>query len=184
MSVISKCFALLLCGISLTAVFSACSNCEDTVVNYLESNENSMKLAAYVDNYDDLTTIIAQGLTLSETNNLLGFEIVKTEPYGYRTLVNSNRGYVLIYFDTKQVCTGSKLICFSNQEYRINMDNLEYGMSVTDVRKLDPDGEYTFLLSGWSQYPKISYHFFEDGSAFEIHYSDTLEVVEIYAFVI
>ena len=153
-------------------------------MSYLENDINSLDFAVYVDDLDELTTKVLRSPTIDDLNNQIGFEKIKKEPYGYRTVVNSNRGYVLIYFDANQVCTGYKLIRFSSQKYQNNVKSIEGGISLTDVRRLDPDGDYTFLLSSWSQYPQISYHFFEDGTAFEIHYSNDLKVAEIYTYTI
>lgn len=177
-------YLVLMCVVFLFTIFSACSYYEGTAMSYLESDVNSLELAVYIGNYDDLCVLISRGLSVDELNEQIGFGSIKTESYGYRTTVNSDKGFVLIYFDTNQISIGHKLIQFSGQEFQANVESVECGMSVADIQKLDPDGDYTFLLSSWSQYPKVSYHFFENGLAYEIYYSDEQTVASIYKYIV
>ena len=53
------------------------------------------------------------------------------------------------------------------------------GVSVKQVQKIDPDGDYDFMFTSWSGYPQTSHHYTSDGYAFSIDYNDAYEVVGI-----
>ena len=105
----------------------------------------------------------------------------------YRTLVMTTNGYMIIdyYIGEKTIEENSvitfigngelisyKLITLSKEEIKNQIIGLEVGITVDDVVRIDPNGKYDFLHTGWTGRPKYSYHYFQDGTGVEIKYDD------------
>ncbi len=111
--------------------------------------------------------------------------------YSYKTLangtyivLNTTEGYVVVWFDSEGNNPRVQNISFSSAENYNALSNIQLGMPLDSVKKADPTGQYDFLLASWSEYPKISYHFFESGNCYVVFYDEDYNVKDFHAFTI
>ena len=99
------------------------------------------------------------------------------------TVVRTPKHLYLVWFDEAGKYSFNREIVFSDIESKTKIESIKKGDDLDSVMQADKCGEYDFLFASWSGFPQISYHFFEDGSAYEIHYKDSV-VSEVYVFTI
>ncbi len=151
---------------------------------YLKETDNALNCAVNVGSYSDLVKLLNNGSDANTLNQQIGFTYIKKSPGGYRSTVKTDSGLVVIYFDQDNQFIGYQLLALSDQNILEDIRQLEIGMSITKVRSIDANARYSFLFSGSNQVPKISFHVFPDGNAFEIFYNEQLEIVKIFNYVL
>ena len=122
--------------------------------------------------YTEITKDLESGLT-DKFIKKYGVEKYKsvTEGSNY-TIIESSEGVVLITFDADRKNASSKLITFSSDTIEGALDNVKIGDQLSTVMEIDPLGNYDFMYAGWSDYPRISYHYVGDFS-YSIVYDNT-----------
>ena len=102
------------------------------------------------------------------------FEISEYKVIGQTSyvIINTTNGLILVQFDLQGNYVAKQQIEFSPIHCENNINNIQIGMSLDDVRLADPTKKYDFLLHSSSKYPQISYHFFEDGKVYYIYFEN------------
>ena len=91
---------------------------------------------------------------------------------------------VLLYFNKDSSFANYRIISFSSESSKIELKEILIGTPIDTVKKIDPQGNYSFLLHSWTKYPQISYHYFRDGSGYAVQYDDALCVISLSEFYI
>ena len=97
------------------------------------------------------------------------------------TVVQTDEGLCLVLFGNEDARGNIQKIAFSDKDAQKHIENLGEGATLTDVKNVDPKGDYSMFEADWSFFPRISYHYFENGDCYGIEYSDG-QVVGIVKF--
>jgi len=100
---------------------------------------------------------------------------------GHYTVVNASDGLCLINSDKDWQAATVRKITFSENDNESNVSSLREGMTLDDAQTADPDGQYDFWYTSWTEAPQISHHFFQDGKCFYIRFKEGI-IVEIIQF--
>ena len=145
---------------------------DQNTILYTQTNEViSYNEAAIILGNKGLVGLSSLGIKRFKKIGNLKYSVVMTEEGLYIPLFSENDAFVSMI-----PVMFSKDISF--------MDKVELGMDLNSVRDLDPNGLYDFIYHSWKDYPKISYHFYENGSALAIKYNDECKVSGILCFTI
>ena len=112
----------------------------------------------------------------------LGIYQYKSIDYINYTAIKCSDGFYLLLFDVDGKYGTLEKIVFSSAEEK-SFYALHTGMTLEDVKKIDSNGTYDFVYHSWSDYPQLSYHFFESGECFMINYDEHI-IKEIVHFTI
>ena len=97
----------------------------------------------------------------------------RTKYYNYLAVL-TDVDPVLIVFNHRGVCFFYWNIRYSDNECEDKLADIGIGDSVENVRAIDPHGDYSIFYASSSDFPQISYHFFENGHCYEIEYIDRI----------
>lgn len=87
---------------------------------------------------------------------------------------NTDNGWTIIYFSEKMNYSSHKTIQMNSLVE--SLEQVEIGLSVDEVEKLDPVGDYWFK---YSNKPWVSFHYTEDGMEYFVVYDSSFHVIEI-----
>ena len=138
---------------------------------------------ASIINDEQANTVLSQEPTTLQLQQNLGEISFKQLGVLIYTVVRTPKHLYLVWFDEAGKYSFNREIVFSDIESKTKIERIKKGDDLDSVMQADKCGEYDFLFASWSGFPQISYHFFEDGSAYEIHYKDSV-VSEVYVFTI
>ena len=110
-------------------------------------------------------------LLLKSLGNLL-YTVIKTSDSIYWVAFNADGSFAK-----------NELIEFSSVDAQKSLEKVKAGDSLESVMRADDQGNYNFIYANWSEYPQISYHFFENGNCYMICYKNRI-VTDIYSFTI
>ena len=69
---------------------------------------------------------------------------------------------------------------YNTIESKKTFDSLSLGQTLTDVKNLDPNGDYPFQYMGRTDIPMFSNHYTRDGFIIQIIYDDNYIITSIY----
>ena len=114
---------------------------------------------------------------------------------GYETIVKTNKGYLFVrYFFGEKIITEDynivsrgeqtffayyEPINFSSDNAKEKIGTLDWEADYWDMVNIDPDGKYDVSGSFGAPYLYFSYHYFTDGTGYEIKYDEKYYVEEI-----
>lgn len=180
-----KCFFFILAFISLNTVFlPGCSskNINDEGIRIVEQDAVQYKETSLNDE-ELFNTLLSKEPTMLQMQQSLEDISFKQLGVMYYTIVKTSQNLYLVWFDETEKYCFYRIIVFSDIESKTKIDRINKGDELDSVMQADPQGGYDFLYASWSGFPQISYHFFEDGSAYEILYEDGI-VSRIIVFII
>ena len=122
-----------------------------------------------------------------------GIKYYKSHENLYLFLIRTDEGYLQIMFHKGGKNDGklheTYLIDFSDDSVKEKMEKLEVGMNRDDVMEADRDGFFwsfnyipskdTYHLQQYPCNPYCSYHFFSDGTVYEIEYKFAYRIEKI-----
>ena len=153
--------------------FSGCSskNINDEEINIVGQDVILYKEASINDD-ELMNTILSQKPTMLQMQQ--GLENISFKQLGviYYTVIRTPQNLYLVWFDKEERYFFNRVIVFSDVESKTKIERIKKGDDLDSVMQADKQGGYDFLYASWSGFPQVSYHFFEDGSAYEIHYED------------
>lgn len=175
--IIQVLLAILLSLCSMTS----CKGAIDSMV-IVNQETNIMNLVTYVGNHNQFLTLLSTNPGVNELKNSVGISYLKRVEYGYSTLIQSDQHFVMLYFDDDKELNNYQLVSMLPLSKKDSFAQLQVGMSVDKVREIDSQNDYSFLYHSWSAFPKISYHYFSDGTGLVITYSDEMSIISITHF--
>ncbi len=129
--------------------------------------------------YDELSELLESKPTLEELNARIPLEFVRKLETSYKAVVKTDQGWVQVFFEQDGTFFDSVEMGELKGVLKDDLLRIPIGVSVKQVQKIDPDGDYDFMFTSWSGYPQTSHHYTSDGYAFSIDYNDAYEVVGI-----
>ena len=176
--------AFCLSIIPLVICFMLLSGCskkteDDTVV---DQNTIIYKDAVEYDSAK-VASILAEKPSIPQLQEQL--EHISFKEYGvlYYTVVKTPDRLLLVTFYSDGSFMGTRKIVFSNPTSKKALEQIEIGDPINSVMRADEEGDYSFIYASYSEFPQVSFHFFEDGHCYEIHYKNGT-VTDIYTFTI
>lgn len=168
----------------ITCIFlSGCNRKDETRVSFkvLDESTNIIDIISEKYSEDMFKEIQKHKYTLDELDKIYPIEFIKKytnkdDVYFDIAYIISN-GYVILHYDSSgNYVFGEKAVA----ERRLNeFDALSIGDSIDDVEKIDENGKFTFLYTGYTGTPKISYHYTVDGYIVMIHYDSNYIITKV-----
>ncbi len=166
-----RCQLLIILTIIMSLILISCSS-EGGNMILVEQNVDMLSLAKITHKYSKVVEALNLNTDIDNLDDLLGKQSYKKNEWGYYTIVNTDEGLLMICFNSEKIYIGCMNITFSDDLIRADIADLSVGMSLDKVKTLDPKGSYPFLYSGWGGYPKVSYHYFRNGTVYIIQYDE------------
>lgn len=132
--------------------------------------------------HERIEKLVDKRLDLKELGRCLGIEHYKYSNENYYIVVKSDGGFIIIWFDANMCYLSTSNILFSDDIYYDSISLINIGDDLADVSVADKTGQFDFLYHSWSMYPKISYHYFENGECFVFMYDSEYKVKSIWTF--
>lgn len=117
--------------------------------------------------------------SLSALCQLVELDFIKETQFSYTTLFETEKGYVQFAFSKDGSHILTKHIIFSENVTQEDMDKICPGMSLDEVEKIDPQGQYIFRYMGSNAPPYISEHYLTSGIYYIIVYDENYNVINI-----
>lgn len=138
---------------------------QDTIIfSQLDTVYSHDKVLDALSDNDDLFAFCKSlGITQYKSANSINYTVLKTTNGMYLILADYNGAYVTM-----------RQIIFSPDINRECVADLKAGMTLDNAKAADPDGQFDFLLHSSQNYPRISYHFFENGDCFSVKYEEDI----------
>ena len=130
---------------------------------------------------DKLAALLDHQPTIQQMQAAIGNVAFKKLEAIYYTVVKTKSQLLLISFDADGQYVNNRSITFSSAASKLQLEQIKVGDTLDAVMQADELGSYDFLYASWKNVPQISYHFFEDGSCFEVCYQDRV-VTQIFRF--
>ena len=131
--------------------------------------------------HEEILNISNKNIDIFKFCEVLGINQYKSVGNINYTVLKTTKGLFLVLFDGDITHATIQQIRFSSITNQNSFDNLKVGMTLGNARTADPDGQYEFLLHSSQNYPRISYHYFENGDCFSVKYEGDI-IVEIAHF--
>lgn len=132
--------------------------------------------------YFKIKQAVQDSISLIEFGAIFDIQEYKYSDNSYYVVVNSTNGYELVLFDSQQIIVNMLDIVFSNFSNYGLISAVMLGDTLNSVLSADDTGSYDFLKVSWTNYPRISYHFFENGVCFSFEYDYEYKVASIWTF--
>lgn len=155
----------------ILSAFCSCSKNKEVIKMDLSPNNKSLiELSTTTYNIQELKNIISFSGTIQELSNKYPIECIRKTQVGYRVSYYGESNFASIIFDN----SGKKLIekIYKESSDKTYFDSLSTGNSIEDVKKIDPNGDYSFLYTGRNDVPKQSIHYTSDGYLITINYNE------------
>lgn len=166
--------------IILTILFlCGCNRSESDTYLKIDSTQCSLQYLTEVHNYEDVVSAVECKPTIGLLNQTIKIDCIKEQKNGYSVLLNTTEGYVLLGFDADEVYSYMKVIHFSDSQLETQLNNISIGTHLSTVQNIDPKGDYTFLYTSSTQQNNVSYHYFKNGTCYQIFYDDSCRVTRI-----
>ena len=178
-----KIFCVLLVILVIGFSFISCGGSNNNMI-LLDQDVNFMDLIPVAVDYNKVIKSLDEKPDLNSINDIIGFEYYKQYSEGYYTLAKIDDGILLIDFDLDKNYKSCRKISFSDCSTIDHMNKLSTGDSLEKVRNIDRNGDYPFLYAGRTDYPKISYHFFNDGSVYVVSYDESFCILSLSKYIL
>lgn len=163
---------VFVCVIALGCFLVSCSKEEDVTLKLVDQNFIIYSQIESECLYDEVLELINQNVDMRTFCKALDISHYKTVSNSLYTVIRTTNGYYVSLFDEEGGSATLLPIRFSQSSDQEQVSNLRVGMTLSDARKADPNGQYDFIYHSWSGYPCISYHYFENGYCYSIEYAD------------
>lgn len=134
-----------------------------------------------VSNHEEVVSILNQNVNMFTFCETLNISQYKSSGNMVYTVIKTTNGLFMVLFDSDGAHATIQQIEFSPIANKDRFANLKVGMTLEDARAADPDGRYDFLFHSSRNYPRISYHYFENGDCYSVRYEENV-IAEIAHF--
>ena len=157
---------------------------EDLVI-IEDHNQSIIKLSniEYQYDNDEVLSFLSRKPSAEDLNKTFKFKYLKSFNDVYCCIIPTDEGRVLVAFDETRAYRSARSINVNTNTQPSEIEKLSIGVSISEVKNIHPEGDYSFLLASWSEYPKISYHFFKDGEGYCLIYDEDNYVKSINKFI-
>lgn len=161
----------------------SCSLKEEYVVNEADQKMIIYNESEQVYKFEDVKNYLNENIEVTVFCQEFKIPYYKHYNEMYYTVFNTDDGLKLFVFDSNRKFINIRDITFSKDADETGIKALTKGININEVRIFDPNGQYDFMYHNWSDYPKISYHYFGNGKCYTIFYKDNV-IEDIYEFTI
>ena len=174
---LTKIFALISITIFLFLLCSCAKGENDFKFEISPQDKSLIDLASKVYDEPQILELVKFNGSIYELNAQYPIECLREGNGTYRASYLGNERIAIFLFDD----SGNKLLAstYSAQVFKSNFDELAKGQSLTEVRLIDPNGEYLFLYTGRNDTPKVSSHYTKDGYLITIEYDASNNIISI-----
>lgn len=135
----------------------------------------------------DLASMQYENLELEEIANWNGTIYELDAQYPIECLRKGDKIYRASYLGKDKIVVvvfddfGNKILgkVYDARVSNVSFSELTVGKNLSDVEKIDPEGEYLFLYTGRNDTPRISHHFTREGCLITVEYDEANIVVRI-----
>lgn len=175
---LEKRFVLIPVIISLFLLCSCVKGGSDLKIETSPPDKSLIDLASKIYNKQQLSEIAKFNGSIDELNTQYPIECLRDDNDTYRVSYLGDGSIAVLLFDN----CGNRLFgnIYNTQLLKSDLDKLEKGQLLEEVRKIDPDGEYLFLYTGRNDTPKVSSHYTKDGYLITIEYDDSNIIVDVH----
>lgn len=152
---------------------------QESALPICSATDNCIDCVKQTVSYDALFELLKAEPTLEELNVSISLEFVRKLDTSYRAVMKTDQGWHQVFFNQDGTFAESVKMGELKSVLKDDLLKIPFGMPVKQVQEIDPDGNYNFMFSSWSGYPKRSYHYTSDGYVFSIYYNDAFEVIDI-----
>lgn len=164
--------------IVILLLLCSCNKGDDNMINKVSPSDKSlMELASTTYDNSQLLEIAQYKGSITELLAQYPIECIRKDNMGYRV---SYLGYgkvaTLIFDNLGNMIMGN---IYYAEKYKSDFSVLQKGLSLEDVKKVHPNGDYPFLYTGRNDTPKVSLHYTEDGYLIMIEYDISNTIINI-----
>lgn len=170
---------LIVVEIVLTVCLNACAVQKAPPINIIGSDVSCLELISNEYNYSDTLGFLNKKPDMDKFNSKYKADFYKQFSDFYYTVIKTEKCPIVVCFDTDKKFYDCREITFSDDNTYGSLKDLKQGTSLVDVMKADPKGDYAFIYSGWSEYPKVSYHVFKNGTVYLVNYDSSDKVASV-----
>ena len=174
----NKLFSFALAIFILTTIFCSCAKDEGNLnVQVSPPDKSLIDLSTKTYEESQLAEIAEFRGSMTELNAKHPIECLRENHDYYRVSYLGKDRVAVLVFDR----TGRKLMgnVYNLRKQKSDFVGLKNGQTLDDVKKIDPDGEYSFLYTGRNDSPKESSHYTKDGYLITIKYDVTNNIIGI-----
>lgn len=133
-------------------------------------------------NYSKIYQAVQNSIKLNDFGNLFDIQEYKFSENTYYIVINSTHGYEIVFFDSQQKAVNMINVNFSNYSNYDLISAIKIGDTLDYVLSADDTGCFGFLNVSWTNYTRISFHFFENGVCFSFEYDKDYRVANIWRY--
>lgn len=164
--------------IALLLLLCSCDGDENCMNVKISPSEKSLfDLATKIYEDSQLLELVKFSGKINELNNQYPIECLRNINGVYRASYLGDGSVAVLLFDD----SGNRLSgnIYSTQLLTSDFDGLAKGQLLSEVRAIDPNGEYLFLYTGRNDTPKVSSHYTKDGHLITIAYDASNVIISI-----
>lgn len=171
---------LIAVAVVLTVCLNSCAARKTQPINIIGFDVSYLELISSNEyEYRDTVGFLDKKPDMDKFNGKYKADFYKQLSDFYYTVINTEKCPIVVCFDTDKKFYDCREITFSDDNTYGSLKDLKQGTSLADVMKADPKGDYAFIYSGWSEYPKVSYHIFKNGTVYSVNYDSSDKVASV-----
>lgn len=168
----------LLCVVFMMVLtLCSCEKGDNMSLTISDPNENIINLITEIYADEQIDKIKTNNNDINQLNAEYPIQCLRKNDSHYQVVYRGNQKILIVVFDLN----GDKILSeiYNISEISSAFDVLSVGHNLCEVQKIDPLGDYTFLYTGRSDSPRISYHYTSDGYIIQITYDDENDIITI-----
>lgn len=167
---------LIIIIVLLLGLFSSCSKGVEQVLKTSPVNENVIDIVSKKYSDSELLEISKYKGTINKLNDKYPVECLRKIGEYHRVAYLGTNSILIIYFDDNGNIISRNI--YNSVLKKSDFDILKIGMSLEEVKKIDPNGDYSFIYTGRNDL-KTSLHYTKDGYILSIEYDENNTIVNI-----
>lgn len=171
-------FSLFFVFIFACLLYSCAEGGNDLKIQTSLSSKSLHDLSSKIYEKEELSKIAVFNGSIEQLNKEYPIECIRNNNGAYRVVYLGEEDIAVLLFDSD----GNK---YRGSIYTVRLtkndfEHLTEGLTLEDVRKVDPDGEYLFLYTGRNDTPRLSSHYTKDGFLITIEYDSLNNIINKY----
>ncbi len=176
-----KFFIIIICIVMISTI--SCEKRKEYAVKKVNQDMIIYNQLEKTYDYNEILNYLENNKNMKDFYEEYNVEYYKIVMEMYYTVLKTNVGIVIITFNMQEIYNEIHCVVFSNESCEDSIENIRTGITLDEVRAIDPNGNYVSMLHNWTGYPQISYHYFNNGKCFAIKYNNNV-VEKIESFTI
>ena len=159
-------------GVAILVILIGFCGCGNETLFYIKENEDKVfpPENVIIYSYEQLEQIVALDYSKEALQSQYPTTFEYQKGLEYQALYFSDEAVAVIRFYEGEYRSGK---IYGSKNSKDEFACLSVGTSFSEVRALDPDGDYWFLYTGRGDLKKVSYHYTNDWHVVAIAYNET-----------